>query len=114
MARSCPNRTRRSRLGLGGGAVSCQGRLEVVLVCAVSIPLKSMGTAARRAWPLFEDAVSAYVRRHGVRLTPLTLAGAYHAAGAGAHRADIRCDSCGWSLRRLLDSVNRAAHRRKR
>lgn len=114
MARACPNRTRRSRLGLGGGTVSCQGRLEVVLIVAVSLPLKGMGKGSRRAWPLFEDVVCASERRRGVRLSPLTLAGAYHASGAGAHRADIRCDSCGWSLRRLLDSVNRAAHRRTR
>ena len=104
---TCPNRTRKKRLGPGGGALGCRGRLEVHVPAAVIVPLKSWGRG-RDILPRFEDAFPARVRKRGVRIRPETI----HASYTRQAGADVRCSACGWSLNRMVDGLNRAAHKR--
>ena len=99
----CPNRKRKKRLGVGGGALLCPGRLLVVIPVAVTVPLKSFGRGAM--WPSMDTALPKRIVKSGVRVTGSTLAACYAFA-------NIRCDKCSWSAMEVMRAVNRAAHRR--
>ena len=101
----CPNASRKKRLGPGGGTPGCRGKLEIVVVTTVTIPLKGWGGRARLDLPSWTDAVPKRIQRSGVRVRPGQLVEAYCARGKGAHLADVRCASCAWSLRRMFDSL---------
>jgi hypothetical protein len=99
----CPNRTRKRRLGHGGGTPGCRGKLAVILTAPVMLPLARWPRGGA-GMPPFESALPARARRRGVRIRPSELALAYQGA-------DIVCQSCQWSLRKLLAGLKT---RRKR
>lgn len=109
MAAACPNRTRKKRLGPGGGSVSCSGRLVVRLLVPVEIPLKGKGNGPP---PTFEEAIPVRYQRHGIRIRPPTLVAAYYAT-QGA-KMDLACDSCDWSYNRVLEALRRQSRELER
>lgn len=104
--RLCPNRSRRVRVGPGGGAPGCRGNVQVILLVAVSTPLKSWAKGPQRQD--FDISLTARTKRSGVRLSPADLAAAF-ALG----QWDIRCDTCDWSYKKVINRA-RALTRRKK
>lgn len=104
---ACPNRRRSARVHRGGGSLACRGHLVVVLAVPVVLPLRSLGRWRSGPLPEWEDVARARVQRHGLRVPAAQLREAY-TTGA----ADLRCDSCAWSARRLLAAAKPRPRRR--
>lgn len=94
----CPNRTRKKRIGPGGGRVGCRGRLELILSVPLVLPVKGIPKVNTDS---FRSMAHWQARTSGVRIKPDTLAKAYIAG------RDIRCSECGWSLVKMERGVKR-------
>jgi hypothetical protein len=92
---SCPNRKRRKRIHKGGGDLACPGKLQVVLLVPITV---KMVRSAKHSLD-WERVVSATVKRRGLRIKPAQLEAAFQRG------ADIACDSCGWSFRRIVNGI---------
>ena len=91
----CPNKNRVRADKMGGGEAGCSGRLELVLLVLVTLPLKRLP----RGNDGFSEIVSKRFQTSGKRVDGDALNAAYR------NGSDIVCDSCGWSLKRAVRAV---------